>query len=68
MKVLTLVFLIVFISLIFYVGGAVCSGSFYIPAWNEVTRGMIAFFWVAACAGVTVAWFGDAIKFPTNDR
>lgn len=61
MKILMMAFMMtLFVSMIFYIAGAVVGASFYIPDWDFNTRGVIAFFWVFAMIAVFV--FALSIK------
>jgi len=56
MKKIKLFTLLFFLScLIFYIAGSVASASFLINEWDEVTRGAIATFWVAAFLPISFA-------------
>lgn len=53
----TLLVAAVCISAAFYVAGSVAAASFSIPEWDEITRGLVATFWLLAmgmAAGLTI--------------
>lgn len=64
MKWFHFVILIVFISLVFYIAGAVGSGTFYIERWDIGTRMFVSFFWVFAVGVVTAAYLANDLKIP----
>lgn len=64
MKPANFVLFLFCISGVFFIAGSVAAGTFYIPAWNEVIRGVVAMFWVGVCLGFTIAWISDDVKTP----
>ena len=46
----TLLIVLAGITAAFYIAGCVASATFSIPEWPEVTRGLVALFWLVAMA------------------
>lgn len=49
----TLLVAAVCITAAFYVAGSVAAASFNIPEWDEITRGLVATFWLVAIGMAT---------------
>lgn len=55
----TLLIVLAGIAAAFYIAGCVASATFSIPEWPEITRGLVATFWLLASGVLTGAVLGE---------